>query len=140
MRQHQVDPDEAKIGDMAPILRMDSHQTHQAAWAAGDNRIGRSGGQYASHQHPQQQWPPASQIHLNPMVLTRDVVDDGLRAPIHGMGIGPGRIASMGRGDVLGDASLTGRGYSIKRCQGFVRCDMDIDAEVVGWVIGKNGE
>jgi hypothetical protein len=29
--------------------------------------------------------------------------------------------------------------YSIKRCQGFVRCDMDIDAEVVGWVIGKNG-
>ncbi|KAG5190264.1 hypothetical protein JKP88DRAFT_192274, partial [Tribonema minus] len=29
--------------------------------------------------------------------------------------------------------------YSIKRCQGFVRCDMDIDAEVVGWVIGKSG-
>ncbi|KAG5181142.1 hypothetical protein JKP88DRAFT_257971 [Tribonema minus] len=29
--------------------------------------------------------------------------------------------------------------YSIKRCQGFIRCDMDIDAEVVGWVIGRNG-
>ncbi|CAM9671515.1 unnamed protein product [Ascophyllum nodosum] len=123
---------------MAPILHMDSHQAHQVSWSAADNRHARSGGQYAPQQHHQQQWPPGSQVHLNPMVLTRDVADDGLRAPVHGVGMGPGRIASMGR-DVLGDPSLTGRGYSIKRCQGFVRCDMDIDAEVVGWVIGKNG-
>ena len=30
-------------------------------------------------------------------------------------------------------------GFRVKRCQGFVRCDMDIDAEVVGWVIGRKG-
>ena len=138
VRQHQLDLVEAQLGDMAPILHMDSHQAHQVSWSAADNRHVRSGGQYAPQQHHQQQWPPGSQVHLNPMVLTRDVADDGLRAPVHGVGMGPGRIASMGR-DVLGDPSLTGRGYSIKRCQGFVRCDMDIDAEVVGWVIGKNG-
>ncbi|CAM9236593.1 unnamed protein product [Chrysoparadoxa australica] len=32
-----------------------------------------------------------------------------------------------------------GHGFVLKRCQGFVRADLDIDAEVVGWVIGKNG-
>ncbi|CAM9707148.1 unnamed protein product, partial [Choristocarpus tenellus] len=45
----------------------------------------------------------------------------------------------MGR-EMMGEPSPhIGRRYTIKRCQGFVRCDMDIDAEVVGWVIGKNG-
>mmetsp|Transcript_20849 Transcript_20849/g.30911 ORF Transcript_20849/g.30911 Transcript_20849/m.30911 type:complete len:364 (-) Transcript_20849:240-1331(-) len=29
--------------------------------------------------------------------------------------------------------------FSIKRCNGYFRSDLDIDAEVVGWVIGKNG-
>lgn len=78
-------------------------------------------------------------MHANHMVLPRDLVDDvGFGTPIHGMG--PVRPqGSLGR-ELLGEGSFMGRGYSIKRCQGFVRCDMDIDAEVVGWVIGKNGE
>lgn len=79
-------------------------------------------------------------MHPNPMTVSRDFVDDGgFVAPVHGMG--PGRVlqGSLGR-ELIGEGPLMGRGYSIKRCQGFVRCDMDIDAEVVGWVIGKNGE
>lgn len=79
-------------------------------------------------------------MHVNPMVLTRDFVDDvGFPAPVHGMGPSRSQQGALGR-DLLGEGSFMGRGYSIKRCQGFVRCDMDIDAEVVGWVIGKNGE
>mmetsp|Transcript_3135 Transcript_3135/g.4828 ORF Transcript_3135/g.4828 Transcript_3135/m.4828 type:complete len:430 (+) Transcript_3135:153-1442(+) len=41
--------------------------------------------------------------------------------------------------DLLSHFSIPFSNFSIKRCQGFVRCDMDIDAEVIGWVIGKNG-
>lgn len=86
-------------------------------------------------------------MHINhSMVLARDLVDDGgFAASVHGLGPGARPLqrglpqGPMGR-ELLSEGSFMGRGYSIKRCQGFVRCDMDIDAEVVGWVIGKNGE
>lgn len=83
-------------------------------------------------------------------MLARDILDDGgfaASAPPPGMGsVAAGRSMArplppmMGSRDLLAEGTFMGRGYSIKRCQGFVRCDMDIDAEVVGWVIGKNGE
>lgn len=128
-----------RIG-MAPIIHMDS-QVHQP-WTAMDARQARGGGGYAS----QQQWAAGGQMHMGgPMVLARDILDDGVFAAPAPAGMTPGRplprtlpAPMMGRD--LNDAAFMGRGYSIKRCQGFVRCDMDIDAEVVGWVIGKNGE
>ncbi|CAN0203530.1 unnamed protein product, partial [Phaeothamnion confervicola] len=45
-------------------------------------------------------------------------------------------LATGGAGVLI---SSPGGRFQIKRCQGFVRCDMDIESEVVGWVIGKNG-
>lgn len=142
-RQQQLDQEEtAHPGDMAPILHVDSQQAHHAPWAPDGRQQARPGGPYGPHQHPHQhphQWA-GGQMHINPMVLTRDPLEDGgLPAPVHGIGAGRLPQGSMGR-ELLGEGSFMGRGYSIKRCQGFVRCDMDIDAEVVGWVIGKNGE
>lgn len=143
--------------DMAPIILMDHHQTHhlQPSWA-GDGRqqqtrTGGAGGGMGVYA-PQQQWTGAGgggQMHI---------MDDGVfAASAHhhsgmnsrsslmprsggaGGALQPAPIMGGSR-DLLGEGTFMGRGYSIKRCQGFVRCDMDIDAEVVGWVIGKNGE
>lgn len=126
---------------MAPIIRMDS-QVHQPSWMPVDTRQNRGGGGYMPHQ----QWPAGGQMHIGgPIVLARDIMDDVGFAASAPAGMTAGRPLPRGLpapmiGRDLNDGNFMGRGYSIKRCQGFVRCDMDIDAEVVGWVIGKNGE
>lgn len=85
-------------------------------------------------------------MHIGgPMLLPRDVMDEGGFPASAPAGMTASRSLSRGvpapmMGRDIGEGAFMGRGYSIKRCQGFVRCDMDIDAEVVGWVIGKNGE
>ncbi|CAM9116770.1 unnamed protein product [Ectocarpus sp. 4 AP-2014] len=139
---------------MAPIFHQQQmdHHAHHAVWE--DGRQARPGTHYPlqqhqhQHQHQHQQWPAQGRLHINPAMVR----DDGFAAapPMqqhHGSMSAsrhhqpqqqPLGSSSSGR-EVLGEGSFMGRGYSIKRCQGFVRCDMDIDAEVVGWVIGKNG-
>ncbi|CAM9114547.1 unnamed protein product [Ectocarpus sp. 13 AM-2016] len=142
---------------MAPIFHQQQmdHHAHHAVWE--DGRQARSGTHYPlqqhqhqhhQHQHQHQQWPAQGRLHINPAMVR----DDGFAAapPMqqHHGSMSASRHhqpqqqslgSSSAAREVLGEGSFMGRGYSIKRCQGFVRCDMDIDAEVVGWVIGKNG-
>lgn len=151
------------VDHMAPIIHMESiHHGHQPYWVSDSRQQTRGGGSGGGGGFaPHQDWVGAgagSQMHTNagPIVLARDIVDDGVFATSahHNMAARGPMMARVGTGsaslqpapmlggskDLLCEGTFMGRGYSIKRCQGFVRCDMDIDAEVVGWVIGKNGE
>lgn len=135
----QLQEAENRARGMAPIFhQMDSH-AHHMAWE--DPRQARPGAPFPHHQQQHQQWPAQGPLHINPGMV-RDEGSNPSPMPHGGMGASRqqqhGSVVT-GR-EVLGEGSFMGRGYSIKRCQGFVRCDMDIDAEVVGWVIGKNGE
>lgn len=127
---------------MAPIFhQMDSnHMAHHAAWE--DTRQARPGAPLPHHQQQHQQhqsWPTQGPLHINPGMVREEGFASSM--PHGGMASRQQQQQQVATGrEVLGEGSFMGRGYSIKRCQGFVRCDMDIDAEVVGWVIGKNGE